>query len=130
MVVSLARHGMAFLAVGLVQVALDSTVFVAATHLGMAVAWGNIAGRVAGAGLGFWLNGRYTFAENGRSRVNRQALLRFGILWLATTVASTWAVSWLAAYLGLGWAWLGKPAVEAVLALAGFLVSRHWIYRT
>ena len=127
---SLPLQGLGYLAVGAVLLLADWAVFVAATHLGISVAWGNIAGRVAGAGLGFWLNGRYTFADDGRSRVSRQALLRFGILWLASTVASTWAVTWLAAYLGLGWAWLGKPAVEAVLALVGFLVSRHWIYRT
>jgi putative flippase GtrA len=127
---SLARQSLGFLLVGGIQLLVDWSVFVAATHGGMAIEWGNLLGRVSGACLGFWLNGRYTFAETGRSRVSGQALWRFGILWLATTGVSTLAVSWLAMQLGLAWAWLGKPAVEALLAAASFLVSRHWIYRT
>jgi len=126
---SLPRQGMGFLLVGGIQLLVDWSVFVAATHLGVPVGWANLLARICGACLGFWLNGRFTFAEAGQSRVSRQALLRFGILWLAMTGVSTYAVSWLAASLGLAWAWVGKPAVEALLATASFLVSRHWIYR-
>jgi hypothetical protein len=30
---------------------------------------------------------------------------------------------------GLQYAWLAKPVVEAVLAVASFFISRYWIYR-
>jgi putative flippase GtrA len=126
---SLGKQGLGFLLVGGLQLLFDWAIFVVATRLGAPVEAGNVLGRVAGAGLGFWLNGRYTFAQDGRSLAGRHALVRFGILWLATTFVSTLAMSSLAHSSGLSWAWLGKPLVEACLALAGFIASRHWIYR-
>ena len=126
---SLGRQGLGFLVVGGLQLVLDWAVFVGATGLGLPVELGNVLGRVGGATLGFWLNGRYTVARAGQSQLHGRAALRFGILWLATTLISTLAISQLASTLGLNWAWAGKPVVEAVLAIVGFVVSRHWIYR-
>jgi hypothetical protein len=51
------------------------------------------------------------------------------MMWLCTTAASTWAMGSIESHLGLRWAWLAKPGVEAALALVGFLVSRHWVYK-
>ncbi len=125
----LLREGTGYLVVGLIQLALDSAVFIGLTALGVAAAPANVIARVSGAALGFWLNGRYTFAHEGRSRVTRGAFLRFALLWLTLTVVSTVLVSAIAYQLGLRWAWVGKPLVDGTLALLGFLGARHLVYR-
>lgn len=115
--------------VGGLQLVLDWACFVALTAAGVAVVPANLAGRIAGASIGFWLNGRYTFARGGEPQLARRHALRFIAFWLATTAASTLAVQAIDAREGLQAAWLLKPLVEAVLAVLGFLASRHWIYR-
>ncbi|MFX5839909.1 GtrA family protein, partial [Acinetobacter baumannii] len=82
----------------------------------------NVAGRVSGALLGFWLNGRITFAGDDTA-IGRRQLARFVLLWLTTTVVSTWAIGALEDVVGLHWTWLAKPAVELFLGGVGFLLS-------
>lgn len=101
---------------------------VALSHLGIAVRPANVAGRVCGALLGFWLNGKFTFNGEGMA-VGGVQLRRFVLMWLCTTLASTWAIGRVDDHLGLSWAWLAKPLVEAALAAVGFVLSRYWIYR-
>ncbi len=125
---SLLRQGRHYLAIGLLQYAVDWGVMVALSHFGLPVEVANVAGRVSGAMLGFWLNGRITFAHDD-SPLGRRQLQRFVLLWLCTTALSTWAVGAVENAAGLRWAWLAKPAVEAMLAGVGFLASRHWVYR-
>ena len=125
----LPRQALLYFFAGLAQLALDSAVFIGSTAAGVPVAGGNLAGRIAGACLGFWLNGRYTFAADGRARLHGRHLFRFAVAWLALTVVSTAAVAAVASLAGLHGSWLAKPFVEAGLAVAGFLVSRYWIYR-
>ena len=84
--------------------------------------------RISGALLGFWLNGRITFAGD-HHRMGRKQFLRFLLMWLATTALSTWAMGSIDDWFGLRWAWAAKPAVEIVLGVIGFVLSRHWIYR-
>lgn len=125
---TLVRQSQHYLAIGLLQWLLDWAVMVALSHAGMPVEPANIGGRISGAMLGFWLNGRITFAGEDTA-VGRRQLLRFILLWLSTTALSTAAMSIIDAQLGLKWAWLAKPVVELALGLIGFLVSRHWVYR-
>ena len=125
----LARQLVVFGLVGAAQVLLDWGVFVVLTHVGVAVAPANVLGRIAGACLGFWLNGRYTFAAQGRPRLDRQHLLRFVLAWLALTALSTLLVAQVAGRIDLHAAWLAKPAVEAALAVLGFVVWRQWVFR-
>ncbi|HEY0332382.1 MAG TPA: GtrA family protein [Stenotrophomonas sp.] len=126
---SLLRQSTRFILVGALQLLLDWLVFVAATAAGVAVAPGNIAGRVAGALLGFWLNGRVTFADEGRPRLGWRRFLRFMVVWLVMTALSTWLVSTAAHALGLQQAWLAKPLVEGALAVVAFFVWRHLVFR-
>jgi putative flippase GtrA len=121
----LASYGL----VGGLQLLLDWACFVLLTAAGAAVVPANLAGRIAGASLGYWLNGRYTFARGGVPTLSRRRALRFVLFWLATTAASTLAVHAIDAREGLQAAWLLKPLVEALLAGLGFLTARHWIYR-
>ena len=125
---SLLRQGRHYLAIGLLQYVVDWGVMVTLSHLGLSVEIANVAGRVSGAVLGFWLNGRITFAGD-ETTLGRTQLQRFVLLWLCTTALSTWAVGAVENAAGLRWAWLAKPAVELLLAGMSFLASRHWVYR-
>lgn len=124
----LKRQGGTYLVIGGLQWLLDWAVMVALSHAGMPVRPANVAGRVCGALLGYWLNGKITFAGEGAA-MGRVQLQRFLLMWACTTAVSTWAVGQVDDMFGLRWAWLAKPMVEIALAAVGFLLSRHWIYR-
>lgn len=126
--VSLTRQGRHYLTIGIVQWLLDWAVMVALSHFGLPVRQANVLGRISGAAIGFWLNGRITFAGED-TLVGRTQFLRFAAMWLVMTLISTIAIGAIDDYLGLKWAWLAKPAVEVVLGGMGFLLSRHWVYR-
>lgn len=125
---SLGRQGRNYLVFGAMQWLLDWGVMVLLSHLGLAVEIANVAGRVAGATLGFWLNGLITFASDD-TQVGKRQFARFLVLWLSTTFVSTWAIGAIEDAVGLRWAWLAKPGVEVALAGVGFVVSRQWVYR-
>lgn len=125
----LLRQGGHYLLVGALQLLLDWAVFVGLTWLGATVVAGNLAGRVAGALLGFWLNGRLTFAQAGQARLGWRRFGRFVSVWLLLTAASTVLVAWVDARLGLQLAWAAKPLVEGVLAVVAFFLWRHVVYR-
>lgn len=127
---SLLRQGSAYLFIGVLQLLLDWAVFVLVTAAGLPVVQGNLAGRVAGMLLGFWLNGRITFATaDGEQRLGWRRFARFLPLWLLLTTASTLLVSSADHALGLQYAWLAKPLVEGGLAVISFLLLRHVVYR-
>src|SRR5690606_2644236 len=86
----LLRQGSHYVLFGLLQLLLDWAVFVATTWLGMPASRGNLAGRVSGALLGFWLNGRFTFSDGSGTRLGWRRFLRLALLGTALTVASTW----------------------------------------
>lgn len=126
---SLGRQGSSYLAIGALQWLLDWGVMVLLSHLGLRIGVANITGRICGALLGFWLNGRITFAACDGHALGRRQLLRFIVTWLALTLLSTVAIEAIDDVLGRKWAWLAKPLVEVGLGVLGFIASRHWIYR-
>lgn len=126
---SLIRQGSRFILIGLVQLVVDWAVFVGATALGMPTVPANVLGRVCGMLLGFWLNGRYTFAADGNQRLGWARFARFLSLWLLLTTVSTLLVTLAAEQLGLAYAWLAKPIVEGGLAAVSFLLMRRFVYR-
>lgn len=123
----LLKQGMGYSLVGGAQFLLDWGVLVGLTALGMPVSPANVAGRLAGAALGFWANGRVTFPASRSS--SRRRMLRFALLWLLMTALSTFAIHTIAANGSLARVWLLKPLVEAVLAVLTFFACRHWVYR-
>lgn len=125
---TLGRHARHYLLIGGVQFLVDWAVLVLLSGWGMAVEPANVAGRIAGALLGYWLNGKLTFAGD-ETAIGRTQLQRFVLMWLGTTAISTWSMGAIDDGLGLQWAWLAKPGVEAALGVIGFLLSRHWVYR-
>lgn len=129
MTVALSRQLLLFLLIGALQLLLDWAVFVALTQAGLPLVAGNVCGRVAGACLGFWLNGRYTFAHGGRPRLDRVHRRRFILAWGLLTALSTGLLAGVELRFDLRAAWLAKPLVEAVMALIGFVVWRQWVFR-
>ena len=125
---TLQRQAPRYLIVGTIQWLLDWGVMVLLSHFGLRIGLANIAGRVTGAMLGFWLNGKVTFTGDEHV-LGRRQLLRFVVMWLALTLLSTVAIELIDDVLGRKWAWLAKPLVEACLGVLGFLGSRHWVYR-
>jgi len=125
----LTRQLLLFLLVGGVQVLLDWALFVALTHAGLPLATGNLTSRACAAALGFWLNGRYTFAAQGRARLDSVHLRRFILAWLVLAALSTLLLAGVAQRFDLRAAWLAKPAVEAMMAALGFVVWRQWVFR-
>ena len=125
---SLTRQSRHYLVIGGIQWLVDWGVMVALSHFGMRVAPANIAGRISGALLGYWLNGKLTFAGEDTA-VGRTQLLRFLMMWLCTTAISTWSMTHIDELFGLGWAWLAKPGIELALGILGFVLSRHWVYK-
>lgn len=126
---ALRRQLASFAGIGLLQWLLDTAVMIALSRWGLAVGLAVVAGRVSGALLGYLLNGRYTFAAGRRSALDRASLLRFIVFWLAATLASAWLLAWVDARAGLHASWLGKPLVDGLMAVGGFVAARHWIYR-
>lgn len=125
---TLGRHARHYLLIGGVQWLVDWAVMVLLSHWGMLIELANVLGRVAGALLGYWLNGKLTFAGEDTALGGTQ-LRRFVAMWLCTTAVSTWSMGWIESHLGLQWAWMAKGGVEFVLGTCGFLLSRHWVYR-
>jgi putative flippase GtrA len=125
----LLRQGASYIVVGLLQLALDSAIFIALSAAGVPAVIANPGARASAAGMGFWLNGRFTFARDGQARLGGARLRRFVVAWLALTAVSTGAVAVAERLAGLHGAWLAKPLIEAVLALVSFVVLRHWVYR-
>ena len=125
----LLRQGGLYLAFGVLQLVLDWLLFVAFTASGMPAAPANLVSRTSAALLGFWLNGRYTFAGEDGSRLGWERFVRFWLLWGAMTALSTVLLVAVEDGLGLRGAWLAKPVVEAGLAAANFFLMRRLVYR-
>lgn len=126
---SIVKQGISYGFVGVIQLALDWLTFVVLTQLGLPAGPANITGRVAGASLGFWLNGRWTFGAGDDNRLRPRHALRFVVLWSLTTLLSTGAVMLAAHMQGLHLAWVVKPFADLTLAAIGFTASKYWIYK-
>jgi len=122
------RDGLHFLIIGAIQLALDSAIYIALSKAGVPLLPANLCGRVAGAALGFWLNGRVTFLHHEQPVLHVRAV-RYVLLWVAMTIISTLALASIVRYAGLARSWWAKPLIEVALGLTSFLVSRQYVYR-
>ena len=125
---SLRRHLGGYAAVGLLQWAVEYAVMLSLSQWVMPVAPANVAGRISGALLGFWLNGKWTFAGDGH-HLGTRAARRFLVMWLVLTTLNTVAVDMVDHYAGLATAQSLKPLADVLCAGLGFMASRHWVYR-
>ncbi|AOZ00578.1 hypothetical protein BKK81_16015 [Cupriavidus sp. USMAHM13] len=126
---SLLRQGLSYGIVGGLQLLADWGCFVVLTMLGIPTAPANVLGRILGAAIGFWLNGKATFSSALGEGLGWRHLRRFLVSWGLMTVMSTIAIEFANQAKGLQFAWVVKPLADALLALAGFAVSKFWIYR-
>lgn len=116
-----------YASIGLLQWLLEYGVMVGLSAWFMPVAQANIIGRLLGASLGFWLNGRFTFKGDGRA-LSTAALVRFVLMFAGLTALNTVLVTWVHAHVGLRTTWALKPGLDAITGTLGFLLSRHWVY--
>ncbi|MGY0504858.1 GtrA family protein [Luteimonas sp. e5] len=124
---SLRRHAGGYLLVGVIQWLVEYAVMVSLSAWLLPVEPANILGRVCGALLGYWLNGRFVFSGEGRA-LDRAAFVRFVIMWLALTGLNTAILDWIDDHHGLKVTWAGKPGVDVFTGLIGFWLSRNWVY--
>lgn len=127
--VTLSRQLLAYAGIGALQWLIDTALMIGLSALGLAVALATIGGRISGAVLGYWLNGRYTFANRQQAVLHGGSLGRFIGFWLLATACSALLLASIDHRFGLQASWLFKPAVDIGVAAAGFLAARHWIYR-
>jgi putative flippase GtrA len=113
--------------VGVGQIVIDWLVFVYASQFGVVAGIANIIGRICGAAVGFWLNGRWTFSEHS-TRLGFRHLLRYAASWSFMTAMSTVIVLLVDHSHGLKWTWIVKPFADTALAFFGFVISKYWIY--
>ena len=125
---SLRKHVGGYTAIGLLQWLVEYALMLALSEWVMAVAPANVIGRVCGAVLGFWLNGKFTFAGD-ETHVGRVALMRFVLMWLALTAFNTWMVHAIDVHAGLRMAQMLKPLADLACGAIGFVLSRHWVYK-
>ena len=124
---SLRRHLGGYAVIGLAQWLLEYGLMLVLSQWVMPVEPANVIGRLCGAVLGFWLNGKLTFAADD-THVGRHAAMRFLVMWIALTVLNTWIVAHLDDAFGLRMAQLLKPGADLLSGGIGFLLSRHWVY--
>lgn len=127
--VTLSRQLLAYAGIGALQWLIDTALMIGLSALGLAVALATVCGRISGAMLGYWLNGRYTFASGVQPVLHGASLARFIGFWLLATGCSALLLAAIDHRFGLQASWLFKPAVDIGVAVAGFLAARHWIYR-
>lgn len=120
-------EGTRFVAVGMVQILIDSGIYIVLTALGLSTPPANLCGRISGAVIGFWLNGKITFARRQQPHIHVR-FARYATLWIVMTFISTTALTIIARDLGLVHSWWSKPLLEGMLGLVSFLVSRYWVY--
>jgi len=125
----LSRREVRFVLVGITQLVLDWSFFVALTASGVSIAIANTFGRFLIAILGFCLHGKYTFGDVEAARLGWVRFAKFASVWISLTACSTTIMSQVGAHWGLSIAWLLKPVVELALAMVSYLLLKHWVYR-
>lgn len=127
------RQPLFFLIVGGVQYLVDAGLYAVMISNGITTLPANITSRASAASMGFLLNRYWTFGQRNESLKRFvRSLLRFLILFAAMTLISTLAILWLETVLGNDNTSriIAKLLVEALLAIASFLVSRFWVFRS
>jgi putative flippase GtrA len=125
----LSRQLLLFVLIGLMLVLVDWAVFSALFYAGLPLTIANVIGRIVGACLGFYLNGRVTFAQAGVARLGRERLLRFVVAWILLTLLGTLLMHYARQLFGSQAPYLAKPLIEAFLAGLSFFSSRFFVYR-
>ncbi len=127
------RQPLLFVLVGGLQYLLDATLFGILLSTGLDIPAANILSRGTAAATGFVTNRYLTFNKRSDTLSSfTGSLLRFIMLWLAMTMASTGLLLAVSHFWGeaMQTQVAGKLAIEAVLAVISFLISKYWVFRT
>ena len=126
------RQPVLFVLVGGFQYLLDAVMFGILISTGLGTLPSNVASRATAAATGFLLNRYLTFGKRNDSVQHFSAsLARFLIFFIAMTVLSTGLILLLENVVGDNdkQRIIYKLAVEAVLAVISFFLSRNWVFR-
>lgn len=124
----LLRQGMRYLVAGGVVFACDFLVFsVIVLMAPVLLIPANVAGKIAGAALGFVLHRNWTFAGVHRDSATRQ-LISYLLLLLFNIAASSALLWLLAEALGL-WVPAAKLVADAVVIALAFVIGRSIVFR-
>src|SRR5690606_31475504 len=63
------RQGFSYGVIGLIQIVVDWMTLVVLSYWGLSTTTANVLGRTAGATLGFWMNGKYSFGKPGQALI-------------------------------------------------------------
>lgn len=126
------RQPLLFLLVGGLQYLLDAALFGILLSLGLSTLPANVMSRATAAAGGFLANRYITFSKRSDNFNSfSSSLSRFVGLWLLMTILSTTLIVLLKHWWGdaVEIQVAGKLAVEALLAVLSFLLSKYWVFR-
>ena len=127
------RQPLFYLIVGGLQYLVDAGLYALIISNGVTTLPANVTSRASAASMGFLLNRYWTFGQRDETLKRfGSSLLRFLVLFATMTLISTLVV------LALERLWgddntsriIAKMLVEALLAVASFLVSRLWVFKS
>ena len=126
------RQPVLFVLVGGFQYLLDAALFSVLITTGLGTLPANITSRATAAATGFVLNRYLTFSQR-QDTVRRfsASLIRFVLFFAVMTALSTMLILGLERLAGDSDSQriMYKFAVEAVLAVISFFLSRNWVFR-
>lgn len=128
MISFLDKSAVKYLIFGAFQFVLDFMLFVLLQKIGVAVVVANVASRLSAATAGYYLNKKYTFSIG---EVQTYAMMRrYWLFWLFMTgLSSLLILAWDHFLNGTLPTGAGKFAIECVLCVFGYLVSKIWVYK-
>lgn len=117
-----------YVLVGVFQLVIDLLLFQSLISAGVDAVPANFISRLSAGLLGFAGHRIFTFRATWEIR-NVPAFLRFIGWWVACTLLGGWLLGEFIDRSGMGAPLAAaKVAVELLLALASFLVFRHWVF--
>ena len=125
------KQSLSFIVVGLVQLAMDVSLFLAFATLGLNIPLANMLSRGSAALTGFYLNGKVTFSSQIGGTINSNFFWRFVVLWIFLTGLSTALVSAVEMIGNFQLFKLGisKLVIEAGLVVLSFIGQKFWVYK-
>ena len=117
-----------FVLIGGTQLAADCLIFFLLVSVGVNVVLGNVVSRFSAACIGYILNSTITFRSQTKNHLQKSTALRYLSVWLTLTLTSSLLIILLQSAHREIILVVGKPLVEAALALASFAFMRYWIY--
>lgn len=127
------RQPVLFVLVGGFQYLLDAALFGILITSGLGTIPSNITSRATAAATGFLLNRYVTFSRrNDTVQLFSASLVRFVVFFAIMTIVSTGLIQLLGHLAGDSDTQriVYKLAVEAVLAVVSFFLSRNWVFRS